>query len=128
MPSLKILIVNDDKGCCVLFKLMLERAGHRALFVHSGPAALDFLSADRTDLPDLILMDTNMPGMDGVTCIRRIRADQRLAHLPVVMAALWRDDVDLSGLGVLDWIPLPILHTDLVGRINGLFANRGMVM
>ena len=62
---------------------MIKHAGHHALCLHSGDAALAYLS--HGDLPDLVILDVMMPGTDGMEVLRQVRQDPRTRDLPVVM-------------------------------------------
>lgn len=77
-----LLIVDDNGDACNVIVRLFRHAGHDARWVGSGPAALDFLNRA---LPEAILLDIAMPGMDGLEVLRRIRADERFADLPVII-------------------------------------------
>ena len=79
-PAL-ILIVEDNEANRVLVGAVLERAGYRVEMAGSAEEALQRLA---TGAPDLILMDVQMPGMDGLTLTRRLKDDTRTAGIPVI--------------------------------------------
>ncbi len=85
MPSL-ILIVDDRPADVELAEMALSMLDckFRTESVSTGEEALDFLSAAK-QLPDLILLDLKMPGMGGIETLRRIRAEERLKNIPVVI-------------------------------------------
>jgi CheY-like chemotaxis protein len=76
-----ILVVDDDPDVRLMFKLIFENAGYRVSEARNGVSALILI---RDSLPDLVVTDMMMPGMDGAELIRRIRADERSAHVPIV--------------------------------------------
>src|SRR5688572_33191992 len=82
MTTPHILVVDDDPDTRVLVSLVLEDHGYRVSAVENAPAAWDFL---QTELPDLILLDVMMPGEDGFTFVRRLRAHHPTASVPILM-------------------------------------------
>src|SRR5262245_10929290 len=77
-----ILIVDDEAVGRELLAALLEPQGYQLRFAGSGPDALAQAAAE---LPDLILLDVMMPGMDGFEVCRRLRGDALLREVPVVM-------------------------------------------
>jgi DNA-binding response OmpR family regulator len=94
----EVLVVDDDPANRDLLARRLGRQGYHATCMESGEAALKFLE---TEEPDLVLLDLVMPGLDGEAVLRRLKADPRLSHLPVIM---------LSGLDATDRIVSCILQ------------------
>jgi len=76
-----ILIVEDNEANRLLAGAVLEREGYRVEMAGNAEEALQRLA---TAAPDLILMDVQMPGMDGLTLTRRLKDDTRTARIPVV--------------------------------------------
>lgn len=72
----KILVVDDDARNLRLAVAALEQAGHEVLSAEGGAAGIE---AALAHAPDLILMDVQMPGMDGIAALKRLRADPRTA-------------------------------------------------
>ena len=76
-----ILIVEDNEANQLLASAVLEREGYRVDVASTSDEALNRLA--RT-APDLILMDVQLPGLDGLSLTRRLKADERTASIPVV--------------------------------------------
>ncbi|HLL90313.1 MAG TPA: response regulator [Tepidisphaeraceae bacterium] len=83
----RVLIVDDQLDQCIPLLRMLQRSGHDAACVQDGRSAIDMLDActEPGNLPDLVLLDVMMPGMDGAEVLRHIRDDPKTAGVPVVM-------------------------------------------
>ena len=79
-PAL-ILIVEDNEANRLLAGAVLEREGYRVEMAGNAEEALQRLA---TGAPDLILMDVQMPGMDGLALTRRLKDDKRTAGIPVI--------------------------------------------
>ena len=77
-----ILIVDDQIEACRPLQLLFRHLGHRGVCVTSGEDALAYL---RTKLPDLMILDVMMPGMDGIEVLRRVRSDPSTSAVPIVM-------------------------------------------
>ena len=77
-----VLVVDDEFGIAELFAAILEDEGHRVLTASNGRHGLEVLAKES---PDLVFVDYMMPVMDGANMLRRMAADQKLHHIPVVM-------------------------------------------
>lgn len=77
-----ILIVEDDSFQCTLLERLLEKAGYRSASAHSGGEALALLGRQQ---PDLILMDVELPDLNGLEITRRLKASPSMATIPIVM-------------------------------------------
>ena len=77
-----VLVVDDDEPTGDALRRLLGRMGYTARWASSGDEAL---SALRTGMPDLIVLDWMMPGMNGLEVLRRLRADPATQTLPVIV-------------------------------------------
>ena len=77
----RILIVEDDEKSLYLARFILEKEGYEVIEARDGLEALDNVSKET---PDLILMDMQLPKLDGYEATRRIKADEKLSKIPVV--------------------------------------------
>ena len=121
-----ILVVEDEIGIARMVQVLLEARGFATLVSHSGEEALHRLEEQS---PDLILLDVMMPGMDGYEVCRRIKAEPRWRHVPVVMLTAkdtTRDMVHGLEIGADDYITKPFNTDELIARIKVLLRVRGM--
>jgi CheY-like chemotaxis protein len=83
-----VLVVDDQPQNVRLLEALLSPHGYEVLQAASGAEALELAWGRQ---PDLVLLDVEMPGMDGYEVCRRLRADERTAFLPIVMVTSHRD-------------------------------------
>jgi CheY-like chemotaxis protein/nitrogen-specific signal transduction histidine kinase len=117
---LAILVVDDNALNCRLLAILLERAGHRVVTVGSGEAALERLAAEPFDL---VLMDMQMPGLDGLETTRRIRAlpDPARAATPVVAVtanAMAGDEGRCREAGMDGYLTKPVDGATLLATVE----------
>lgn len=120
----RILVVDDQADIRELTGTVLRGAGYRVETRGSGSEALDLVARRAFDL---VLLDINMPGMDGWETLRMIRADEELDELPVVMFSVKGELGDkLHGMqeGAFDYITKPFVVDELIGRIEKVLAAR----
>jgi|ERR1700722_12372140 CheY-like chemotaxis protein/DNA-binding XRE family transcriptional regulator len=115
-----ILVVEDNKDDVDLTMAAFKNWGmsNRMYVVHDGVAALDFLFGTGAfahrrpaDLPQVILLDVNLPKIEGIEVLRRIKADPRTASIPVIMLTGSKDSRDITEckrLGVENYILKPV--------------------
>lgn len=117
MDRKKILLVDDDAGLIRVMARTLSGAG-QLLFATSGVAALQ---QARVALPDLILLDAEMPGMSGYEVCEALKADPVLADIPVIfVTAHGEQSFELKGLefGAVDFLTKPISEPLLLARVR----------
>ena len=102
LTPLAILLVEDDLADQKLIKISLrnEKIANDLYTVQTGEEGLDFLYgrgnySNGTPQPDLILLDLNMPGMGGKEFLRRIKADEKLKQIPVVILTTSEAEKDI---------------------------------
>jgi len=121
----RILVVDDQRDILDLTATVLAGEGYGVSAVDSGAAALELLAREPFDL---VLLDINMPEMDGWETLRLIRADELLDGLPVVMFSVkgeLRDKVQSMQEGALDYITKPFRVDELAGRVRRVFESIG---
>lgn len=115
---MKILAVDDNAHNVRLINDILIEVGYEILPAYSGAEALDVLAVH---VPDLILLDINMPGMSGFELLAQIKTDERLIDIPVIcLTAL--DDIESRmegfGLGAEDYLVKPFNPLELTARVQ----------
>src|SRR3954452_1350186 len=118
-----ILIVDDDPLNRRLLEKSLEASGHHTVAADNGFAGL---SAIDDDAPDLILLDIEMPGLDGIEVLERLKGDAARQHIPVIMISGVEDTesiVRCIEAGAEDFLPKPFDPVILRARI-GAGLNR----
>lgn len=124
-----ILVVDDQEDILQTTALVLRKGGYEVLMAPNG---LEAMSVARSHRPDLILLDIEMPRMDGWETLRLLRLDETTRDLPVAMFTILfdlREKVRALKYGAQDYITKPFSVDDLldrVGEILGGVAARGM--
>jgi two-component system, response regulator len=116
----EILLVEDNENDVLLVTQALKNANitNRVFVMRDGAAALDFLFSAgefahrrNNDRPQVILLDLNLPKIDGLEVLRRIKADSRTRSIPVVVLTSSKEDLDISTakhLGAETYIVKPV--------------------
>lgn len=114
----KILSVDDSKTVRLLVARLFRPFQCEVLEAENGEQGLAVAARER---PDLILLDYNMPVMDGLTMLRQLRADESLRRLPVIMltAEAGCDNIAaVARLGVRDYITKPFQDDQLLAKVG----------
>ena len=83
----KVMIIDDEKDLVYLIKVVFEKAGFEVMEAFEGEEAYDKLAhvADDKELPDVILLDVMMPGMDGYTLQAKLQENDKLNNIPIII-------------------------------------------
>jgi len=114
----RVLVVEDDPDVLHMIATMLKPS-YDVVLATDGLGALDVLK--RNPLPDLVVTDVMMPRMDGVTLAARMRADTRLAAIPLVMLTAKTDSGSvIAGInaGARHYVTKPFKPDELLGKIR----------
>ena len=114
-----ILLIEDSRADAKIIERALREGdvSHRLTVIANGRDALDYLYTLRDEAvpsdrePDLILLDLNLPGMSGLECLRRIKADARTREIPVAVLTVSKSDrmiVECGRLGAENYIVKPL--------------------
>jgi len=115
---LKILAVDDKADNIELIYDIVSALGHDVEKAYDGMQAL---AAVQVDLPDLILLDVNMPGMSGFEVVALLKANERTAQIPIIMITALSDidnRVEGLGLGADDYLAKPFNARELAARVE----------
>ncbi|OCQ97275.1 hypothetical protein AMR42_12685 [Limnothrix sp. PR1529] len=119
-----ILLVEDNEANIVTVSSYLDTKGYRLLVARDGAAAVTLATLER---PDLILMDIQMPGVDGIEAMRQIRNDEELADVPIIaLTALTMpgDRERCLQAGANDYLSKPMRLKQLMELIQKWLLNR----
>ena len=104
----KILVVDDRPENLLVSRTMLDELGHQVITVRSGDEALKYLLENDVAV---ILLDVNMPGMDGLETATYIRMRQKSAHTPIIFLTAYAEEMHTAkgySLGAVDYILTPV--------------------
>jgi DNA-binding response OmpR family regulator len=118
-----ILIVEDDRDIADLLQRYLTRAGHTTDALGDGNEALAFV---RSRVPDLVILDLMLPGLDGLEVCRALRRGTDTRGLPIIMLTARSEESDrIVGLelGADDYVTKPFSPSELVARVGALLRR-----
>jgi two-component system response regulator ResD len=121
--SQSVLVVDDEPMARTLLRLMLVRVGFEVSEAENGFDALEKVEGN---LPDLILLDVMMPGMDGFTVCQKVRAREETAELPIIMLSAKTDSDSINrGLlvGATKYLTKPISPEELTKHVRSALNN-----
>ncbi|MFU8764280.1 MAG: response regulator [Haliea sp.] len=117
-----ILLVEDNQLNCEMLTRRLQRAGYTVVTAADGRQALALMASER---PALVLMDMNLPVMDGWTACRTAREDERLQDIPIIALtahAMDNDRRSALAAGCDDYATKPIDFPELLNQIRRLIT------
>ena len=120
----RILVIEDNQTNMKLATLLLTRAGHTVLAAADAETGLTLAQSEK---PELILMDIQLPGMDGLAATALLKQDPATAGIPVIAltAMAMKADQDRSRLAGCDgYTTKPLHYQDLYAAIDALLVNR----
>jgi CheY-like chemotaxis protein len=122
----RVLVCDDTLQIRRLIRVNLELDGYEVVEAEDGPAALEILQDVTRPLPDVITVDVVMPRRDGWWMVSAIRADPRLAHIPIVMvtaSAQFQDRRQAEEATVDEFVAKPFDPEELLAKIEALVGD-----
>jgi two-component system alkaline phosphatase synthesis response regulator PhoP len=116
-----ILIVEDEASIRTVARAYLEQAGFRVLLAESGTAGLELARRER---PDLVILDLNLPGMDGMEVAARLREESEIFILMLTARSEEADRVAGLRIGADDYLTKPFSPRELVARVEAILRRR----
>ncbi|MBK5239906.1 response regulator transcription factor [Clostridium sp.] len=126
MADEKILVVDDEEHIQELIKFNLEKNGYRVILADNG---IDAINLAKEHLPQLMLLDLMLPGMDGLDVCKEIRKDSSMSNMPIIMITAKGEEIDkIIGLelGADDYITKPFSVRELIARIKAILRRSTM--
>jgi two-component system alkaline phosphatase synthesis response regulator PhoP len=124
MAKEKILVIDDEEDILELVGFNLSKEGFRVIPASTGEKALDLV---KSEIPDLIVLDLMLPGIDGLEFARRLKSEDDFPRIPIVMLTAKGEEADIvSGLelGADDYVTKPFSPRVLVARIRAVLRRR----
>lgn len=123
----RVLVVDDTRLNRTILARALETQGHEVVEAENGRVAMDLLQAEGASGIDVILLDLEMPEMDGYETLRRIKASEAIGHLPVIVISAV-DELDsvvrCIEMGAADYLPKPFNAAVLRARLSTSLAAK----
>jgi len=119
----KILVVDDDAQLAQLMRISLETRDYEVIIARTGREGLERARADK---PDLVVMDVMMPEMDGFEALQRMKSDESLKHIPVIMlTARGRSEDAVKGIeaGANFYLAKPFSTFELIAHVKQILED-----
>ena len=118
----KVLVVDDELDIRSILSDFLPGEGYQVLLAVNGEEAIDLA---KKEIPQVILLDVRMPGIDGVETCRRLKAEEETKFIPVIMITAYTDNkMDAIDAGADDFVYKPLDLVELSIRIKSILRMR----
>ena len=123
----KILIVDDEVDHVELLSFNLQRKGYQVMAAYEGNSAI---AAAEKEVPDLVLLDFMLPGLDGISVLRCLRQQEMTRNVPIVMVTARRESsvlLDAIGEGATDVIHKPFSMSEMMQWVERWLSDSASV-
>ncbi len=123
MPQPRILIIEDERGLTQSLSWYFNREGYETHIAHDGQEGL---RKAQTVLPDVVLLDIMLPGMNGLDVCRELRAGERTRDIPIIMITAKSEETDQVvgySMGADDYVPKPFSNKVLLHKVKALLRR-----
>ena len=121
---LRILVIEDSPVNMALTVAILENAGHSVIQADRARLGIELAKREH---PDLVLMDIQLPDLDGLTATRQLKADPSTAHLPVIALtafAMKGDEEESRAAGCDGYVTKPIRYKEFLAEVSTVMRRR----
>lgn len=123
MSKKRIVIIEDEPDILEIISYNLKREGFDVAIALDGKEGLTLI---RDNMPDLVLLDLMLPGMNGLDICRCLKGDQRTQAIPIIMVSAKGEESDLVlglGIGADDYVPKPFSPQELIARVRAVLRR-----
>ncbi len=123
MQKPKILLIEDEEDIAALIKLQSDISGYKLIVAYDG---LNGYEAVEKELPDLIVLDIMLPGQSGLDVCRKIKTNQNLNHIPIIIISAKSEETDVVlglELGADDYVTKPFSPRVLFSRVKAVLRR-----
>lgn len=123
MKREKIIVIEDEADILEVIEHNLSREGYAVFSVTSGDGGLQMVIRE---IPDLVLLDLMLPGMDGIEVCRELKSNNATKHISIIMVTAKGEESDIVlglGVGADDYIVKPFSPKELVGRVKAVLRR-----
>ena len=116
--NIHIIIVDDSSTNNLLCKILFEEQGYKVTIIDNGGLAI---STIKSSIPDIVLLDLMMPGIDGLAVLRELKTGDRTKDIPIVIVSAADTQAyinEVMELNPLDYVKKPIGLNDLLGKVE----------
>jgi len=126
MSRKKIVVIEDEPDILEVLTYNLRREGFEVSGAQSGSVGLSLI---RREMPDLVLLDLMLPGMDGIEICRALKADPQTGNILIIMVTAKGEESDIVlglGVGADDYVSKPFSPKELIARVKAVLRRGSM--